>query len=435
MDAFEKHIHSLLDDHEVPIDTEELWKNVEPKLGRKPVSRRLIFLLFLLIGLPLGYMFFTFPDDQGPVVNSKPGTEKQSFFGRKGQLVDIQTRTDSQTTESIINPENTGSQTITEKVNNKKEIAPIKANLVDKNNYGGTKENDVKAESKVNTFSSESFDSKPRIILSTNKVATNTAIQPVISLFKKEVNPGLPTINDNAISWSFDLFAGYDYTSKNLGTKTYDYRWYRQQRIDSEKYLEAFNIGFHLNLKHKSGFLAGSGLVYHQVNELFESEGSREIRFFKEGVVQIVTNADGSSYEVTGERMAIEQKNWNKKIYNNYGFLNIPLHLGYSHSAGKLQMEYSTGIDFNIYFRQSGEILGKEGFPVSVSKPQNSIFSNYTTINLNGGIKLLYPFSDRFIIYAEPNFHYNLHSLTVDNYPLEQRYIHTGIRFGTRINL
>jgi hypothetical protein len=434
MDAFDKHINSLFENHEVSIDTEELWQNVEPRLKPRRIPKRLFFLLFLVIGVPLGYLLFTLPGEQKPVFNKYTQADRQSYFGRKGQLIDNLMVSDTQQTEKILpgGKNSTGagferSINYTVKAESPKPIHSVLLNTL--------KENDVKAESKVNTFSSESFDSKPRIIHSTKKVATNTAIQPVISLKEPHIDFNLPKLNVRSFRFSADFYTGFDYTFKMLESKSFDYRWYTQERYDSEQYVETFNFGTQLNLHHRSGIFVGTGINYTQIDELFESVGNKESKVFKEGIVQIITNADGSSSEVRGQKLVIEQKSWNKKIYNKYSFVNIPLYLGYAHSAGMVQVEYTAGVDFNLHFSKKGEIIGKEGFPVSVSNPQNSIFNNLTSINLNGGIKLLYPLSPKFTLFAEPNFRYNIHSITLDNYPLKQRYFYTGLRVGTRIHL
>ena len=436
MDAFDKHIKSLFDNHELPVDTQEMWQNVEPKLKKGKFPGRLLFLLLLLISIPVTFIFLTSPGQYPEQTSLQNKSDKNSYFGRKGQLINSNTKADTQQTKKI-------TYGLKEKQNN---YFSFSENSIQKDPntqliqvdhlIRSVKENDVKAESKVNTFSSDRFEKRPRIIYSTKKVATNTEIQPVISLSERLLNgPEKSGFKNNAFKWSVDLFTGFDYAAKILEAKTYDYRWYAREREQSENYLEAFNFGFHFNMHHKSGLIGGTGLVYHQIDEIFESSNSRDVETFKEGIIEIITNADGSSSIVSGQKLIIEHKSWNKKKFNNYGFINIPLFVGYAHNAGTWQLEISSGVDFNLAFIKHGEIIGKEGFPVSVSNPQNSIYRRLTSVNLNGGIKLLYPLSDRFNVFIEPNFHYNLYSLTQENNPLHQKYFHTGLRIGTRLHL
>jgi hypothetical protein len=437
MDAFDKHIKSLIENHEVPVDTQELWMTVEPRLGKRRSYRRLLFLLLLLMALPLSYLMLTMPGKQQELVSSRSGNVNSTFFGRKGQLINQVPVADTQQTEKVQFTDHYAKAKKRAKGSDEHKSGSI----VQKNNkeiQEALKENDVRAESNITTkYRSESFELlEPRSIHSTKKVATNTAIQPVISLFDHASKiTATPKAINHAFRWSLDLFGGIDYTAKSLLAKNYDYRWYSQARFDTEKYIQSFNLGFQVNLEHQTGWHLGSGLVYHRIDELFESNSTKEFRTFKEGVVQIVTNADGSLTEVNGQKLVIVRKSWSKRKYNTYTFLNLPMNLGWSHSVGGFRLAYTAGIDVNLQFSQSGEIIGNEGFPVSVSEPQNSIFRNLTSVNLNGGIKLLYPLSDRIIIYAEPNIHYNLYSITDPEYPLEQRYFHSGLRIGSRIKL
>jgi hypothetical protein len=452
MDALDKKFKSLLENHEVPVDTEELWRSVAPRLGKPRSYRNLFFLLFLLIGFPLGYLLFTLPGEPQQTLQSSPEATSNSFFGRKGQLVNIQPEADTPQNQSLVPPSfRSGEWKKAQADGHKpKGNAASGKNFRDFGREGlsvhpafqeiqkATKENDVKAESDISSLhDSEGFtDVEPRIMPTTKKVATNTGIQPVISLFDQKVGLNSPVFAlKEPFRWSVDLFGGPDYTRKLMESKAYDYRWYSRERYNTEKYLTSFNIGLQFNLEHSSGLFAGSGLVYHGIEEMFESTGKKDVMTFREGVVEIITHADGSSTEVTGQKLVIEQKSWSKRKYNRYGFLNVPVFFGWSHQAGPVRLAYSAGLDINMYFHQSGEILGQEGFPVSLSQAQNSIFRKRTAVNLNGGIKLLYPVSERLVFYLEPHVHYNLFSITTPEYPLEQRYLHTGLRLGTRINL
>ena len=225
-------------------------------------------------------------------------------------------------------------------------------------------------------------------------------IQPVISLSSIDLELDQKAkINWKPFNHSLDLYAGIDFVSKELLAKRYDFRWYREERFASEQFLESFNFGLNYSAHHRSGFLIGAGVNILQINEQFESLGNTEIRSYTEGIVEIITNADGTSTEITGQKLVLSQKSWNKKKFNNYRFINFPVYLGYGFSYKNIKYEISSGIDLNVVFQKSGEILGKEGFPVSLSDPNYSIFRNHTSINLNGGIKLLYPLSKNISIW------------------------------------
>ena len=188
MDAFDKHIKSLFDNHELPVDTQEMWQNVEPKLKKGKFPGRMLILLLLLISIPVTYIFLTSPGQYPELTYLQQQSDKNSYFGRKGQLINSTTKADTQQTEKI-------KHGLKEKQNNNLRFSKNSI-LEDPNTQllqvdhliRSVKENDEKAESKVNTFSSDRFENKLRIIYSTKKVATNTEIQPVISLSDRLLN-------------------------------------------------------------------------------------------------------------------------------------------------------------------------------------------------------------------------------------------------------
>lgn len=434
MDAFEKHIRSVFDNHEVPLNTQELWESVEPRLKKRRLPRGLFFFLLFGVGLTTVILLVDKPSSKAEQQWASQESITNTVFGRKGQLVKNISTTDTQQTAQTENelpsvlPGNaqTKKNTIINRPAKEQDHKIFFPNDL-------VKDNDEVAESIVN-IKDPVRPVRPGVLISTKKVATNTKIQPVISLYESQImQPFSPSLKSSPFRFSFDIFGGLDLAQKSLKAKSYDYLWYRNERRSSEHILESFNFGVHINGTHRSGLQAGTGLVYQQINELFESNSSAEIRYFVEGVVEIVTNADGSSSQVTGQKLVINEKRWNKKKYNSYRYINVPVYVGYSFAVKNFQYEITSGLNFNISFSQEGEIIGKEGFPVSLSDTQNSIFRKYSSVDLNGGIKLLYPFSESFIVYAEPNFQYNLFSITEKEYPLEQRYFHGGIRIGTRI--
>lgn len=435
MDAFDKHIKTVFENHETPVDTATLWNRVEPALKKK--RRPLPGFFFWVAGagiLILAGVWFIpnqRPDHTQAMDSSTAG---QSQFGRKSQLYTNISDPDSQKTGKAYLPGTSWNPTGTRP---EKQFAnqPFKT---EKKQFSipnqVVKDNDEKAESRVTSFSSESFDVRPGIILSIKKVATNTVIQPVIAPLVTPVTIDEPVhFFKKPFRFGFDVFGGTDYTVKFLSEKNYDYRWYKEERLATENFLESFQLGTMINLTHQSGLMIRTGMIYRQIDEVFENNNTLYTTTFRDGVIEIITHADGSSTQVTGKKLVLEKKSWDKKIYNSYRFINVPIQLGYSFHYGLWQVEANAGIELNLALKPSGEILGKEGFPVSLSDAQNSIYRNQGSLSLTGGMRLLYPLSTHWAVFVEPNVQYDLNSITHTDYPLEHRYLNSGLRLGARL--
>jgi len=434
MDAFDKHMKSVFEDHEIEVDTDLLWQKVEPALKRKRFPFAILF-LFVFGAMLIGSFLYIDKTEgkETPGLASSSQVYNQSVFGRSGQLKNNVSGTKQKMPEGENNTSRTvqSKTEVDQKIDNKKINKPLNKQKIFPNDL--VKVNDKKAESIVNTIQLSDPVEEPRALYSTKKVATNTVIQPVIPLFYALTTIRTkPIVHNRNFKYSLDVFGGTGLLKKQLVAKSFDNKWYENDRHNTEHFLETFDVGAQFQMKHNSGFIAGTGINYRQIDELFQSESSAQIRLFKEGIVEIVTNADGSLTEITGQKLVINRISWNKKKYNNYSFISVPVYAGYSFSSDLMHFEITSGIDINLIFLKEGEIIGNEGFPVSVSESQNSIFRKNTSVNLIGGFKLLYPLTDRMTIYSEPNFYYNLYSITDADHPLEQRYIHAGIRFGTR---
>ncbi|HAQ38416.1 MAG TPA: hypothetical protein PLU49_09130 [Saprospiraceae bacterium] len=433
MDAFEKHIKNIFENHEAPLDIEELWQKVEPSLNKKP--RRRLWPVFLLVSLSVLTGIFLMVDyKQDLTAKSQALVSKDtSFFGRKGQLIHPDSakpvayaKNSGATSDAPQNTKNTFKSNSSNPVENIQRSYSSISNTVDENDEAAGSEKAV-----VIAVS----DQNPEItFISTPKVDLSPLVQPVILLNHSFDAPALtPKGQLNPFKFSLDIFGGADYSKKFLIAKSLDDTWYREKRKATEMPLESYQFGGQFSVKHTSGWFAGTGLVYYRTTELFESKDRVLVEKITDDIVEIITHADGTIEEISGSKIILEPKSWEKRKYNAYHFLDVPVFLGYSFPVKRTLMEIYSGISVNIYFKQNGEILGHDGLPFSLDENPGSVFSKTVPVSGIFGINSLIPVNEKWVVFVSPVMHFNLKSITQTAYPLEQKYFKTGVRIGTRL--
>ncbi len=235
-----------------------------------------------------------------------------------------------------------------------------------------------------------------------------------------------------------DVYVGPDYTPMKFSPKKDADQYYADLRERTESALESFSIGAQYNIRHRRGFFFGIGLNYSQIDEKFELNSLQTDTMFRNGVVRIDIDSTGKKHPQNGPKRIYEVTNWDKRTYNYYRFLSIPLTLGYGFGIRGFGIEPSLGLDINLFHLKKGEILMPDRLPGYITDghpKEEPVYHNWAGLSITGGLKLLYPYSDRMDFFAEPYMRYPLKSLTLDAYPVSQKRDTYGLRLGLRVKL
>lgn len=434
MDAFDKHIRNIFENHEVPVDTEELWQKVEPSLNKKP--GRKLWPVFLLVSLGiLSGIYLIIDRAYVPATDSLAlAGNDTSYFGKKGQLIDPVTEQTFTASQNIGLPAEEQQSTASAVQTSGKSQLTAQPKWSESFISNTVDENDEVAGPEKTLVLTGSDQNPEFTAFSTPKVDLSPLVQPVILLFQPFSKPILAVkAKFPGFRFSVDLFGGADYSQKFLVARNLDDTWYKEKREATELPLESYHFGAHLNARHLSGWFAGSGMVYYRTTELFESKDRVLVEKVTDDIVEIITHADGSIEERSGSKIILEPKSWEKRKYNAYHFIEVPVFGGYSFPVGSTQMEIYSGISFNVFFDQQGEILSQAGLPVNLEDTGADVFRKRAALSGIFGINSLIPVNERWVIFVSPVVQGHLKSITTSQYPLEQRYLKAGVRLGTRL--
>jgi hypothetical protein len=454
MGEFEKDIRDMFADYELHIDTEEIWPDIEKRLNKDKRKKRFLWWWSapLLLLIPAG-VYFAYQHN-GDTRHNRGYDESISYSinnqnksientVEKGLIEENQVLKEdpSENTKQEIAAERTRRKSMNDKssvINNVSQSEfLITTDHIAISNSGTGLNNNNNIESNKN-IAEASIISNIAFIPETSKLTAligplfyNRNFMPVVKINEK--SELAEKTDEKSQKWdkSIDLAIGFALANKFLKTRDDGFANYREKRIKTENHLEALTSSIVYNAKHRSGLFFTTGLDYCQIDEKFRDIDSLDILRSGDGLINVIIEPDGSTIEERGKKEIIEHKTWDKKIYNYYFFLDIPLSVGYAGKIKKINYEVSSGISYNIVFLKKGQIIGINQYPVDIKK-ESGIFKTQTGLSLISGIKVLVPYKNKMLFIA-PKLKYNLQSLTNDDNPLSQKYLTYGIEIGGRI--
>ncbi len=259
----------------------------------------------------------------------------------------------------------------------------------------------------------------------------NTSRLPVVPLFKKPfaVQPlKIFSLKEGCINSSFkimpkpkfsiDALLGFDYASRVIRGKSAQYSDYASNRMDTERYHSSYSTGTRFSVAYSSGFVWRIGLMYNQLTEKIVLDESRF--------------GDLPNVDILNDR-------------NKYQFVDVPIMIGYEFDHRDMVFGFNVGTYVNLMFKSPSKrnnfilnVPGAEEEIIRLSEVSSSTSLNddvfrgplglsfYTSVfgayNLTNNISLLF----------EPNMLVRTQSLTVDEFPTNQRYINIGLNTGLR---
>ena len=235
-----------------------------------------------------------------------------------------------------------------------------------------------------------------------------------------------------------DFSLGPRISSRLMSSKTAEGQDLLEARNDTEKQIMGLNAAARIGIKLSSGWMGMAGLSYDRLFERFDYHNPNEISttiitIVVDTIRNPVTGAldqitDTLNIRTVGERTI--------KHTNQMTRISIPVTVGHMWELEKIHIGVHAGALFNVYFTQSGRIINENGEPVSLSgETRESVFRMNAGVGLTGGVFLAYEFDKDWQVFVEPQFIYDLGSITNSDYRLTQRYLQTGLNVGLRTTL
>ncbi len=227
-----------------------------------------------------------------------------------------------------------------------------------------------------------------------------------------------------------DLHGGPAYAFRRLEARDAGYDDYARVRETTEQSRLSYGAGLRLSVVSDFGLALRTGLQYNQFNEQFNYSENREERI-------TITNVYGPNGDFIRTDTIVEKSVHHLRSNNRYRTLDVPLLLGYELRRNKWTIAFNGGALINVLFSARGQFLAPDDRrPVSFSsQPRDDSYQAYkTNIGLGwyASIGLHYQLRSDLQLLVEPHLRFTSQSITRHDYPLEQRYLSSGLSIGLR---
>ncbi|MBK9149773.1 MAG: hypothetical protein IPM26_01775 [Saprospiraceae bacterium] len=267
-------------------------------------------------------------------------------------------------------------------------------------------------------------------------------------LIKNGLLPGVKfnTIQQNCPS--FNLFPGGLFAEVFYSSDIYQrhlegdsrYQGYIAQRAQSEKSIYSYSAGLRVGYQFTNDFSARSGLEVKWINERFdyidpESNQTRLVTI-KDYVYQNGKIVDS----IITQEVVIIPGAVKYSIHNTLRSIDIPLLLTFNvWKKGRFTGAITAGPVINVHTYQKGMLLSPlmDGNTITLSDNDTEgvrVFKSMTGLSMAGMISLQYKINSGLDLIVEPGFRAQLNSITMDNFPVQQRFTSMNLSTGVRYN-
>jgi hypothetical protein len=229
-------------------------------------------------------------------------------------------------------------------------------------------------------------------------------------------------------TWLLEIYASPVYPQQFLAG---DNSTLKQLRDKSENPWLSHSSGLRIGYNYKGGIVK-TGVDYTSIIDKFEVTLKNVISTQVIITIDTIKNTDGT-LTILRDTTIKEQYGEEKiKKYNKYRMIGIPLILGYELRYKNHSFGLNTGLIFNLYFNQSGNLMNENSKIIELSEMKDKIFAERIGATFYSGLTYSYSLSNYFSIFGEPRIAYNLFPITKSDYSINQKYLTYGISLGGR---
>ena len=480
---FKKDAKNKLDGYRPEVDAEALWAQLEPQIPKKENKDRFFFWLFLgslAIGLAAFGWWYSSPPvalpAPKPAINiaQNPNTTSSEIVQKQ-----IDPETNTQANPQVSKPINKSSSTLAQ---TKKPTKTTTAKITKESNPNSfvtttRKTATIQTEATKNIiattplskilFQKEKEPSSKNILSFSHANKEGIQIQASkrmasLSIFEKlalkKINWPLATPerntplilaaeesdrkeealtrSKNKWQWTLGLSGGAGHLDQKLSLKDPRDQKYLEERLITEKNLEALHGALNFQVKHRSGVYLQTGLEYARMATRYYKKTQKiDDAIYPDGIKRIYTNFQtGDTTWVLGPVPFQEISESTKTRYNNFHTLNIPLMVGYQLSQKKWSFGIEAGVLVNAYLQKSGSIAAQDLELYNLGMDEQNWFKNNLGIRPMVAIQAGYRIRPDWEIYLSPQFRSPVKINTAGN-PIDQSFSSLEMAAGIRFRL
>jgi hypothetical protein len=275
-----------------------------------------------------------------------------------------------------------------------------------------------------------------RLPYRTATLSKNNAAAPTLKIKVPKTKPprkasqnGCYDFESNRTVWLVEVSGGpllHQRSLTNQSTREFDD--YLQQRITTERDGLGFSTAGHVAAIFNGHIKVRTGVRYDQFTAPMTYVDPLSITYDIVSVYNIQTG------QTTLDTVDVHFGSAQTRTYNRYGFLDIPLELGYEYRRGRMGVGLQVGASANLLFWKRGSAIspttGKPARFTPGDSNEQAIYTARTGWSALGSVQLFYHVRPQMRLFAEPSYRRVLQPLTLEGHPLRQQSGMMSLRVG-----
>lgn len=456
---FEHHIKAGLNQERLPVDTESLFKAIEPQLLRKKSKRRIsLFLLMAIIGVGLGLYIALYPKQkEHPGIRSDMAYQypAETRFGTRDN--ELSTDYVSNEQESVDESVHKATAVFGKAESQSFSKAGIDSMNREKSSDDGTVVNvrqpDASEENRERDKQSFSLDNKEKdrdepVIygpyhssdlnrqtpLQLLSLPSRTQLKSTSRLWDTGLTGGKIKCPDFKKKSSFLLEmrpeAGYFFPLKTLGYTGSEPNELYVLRQKNEKTLEGLQAGLSLVLKKdNTPFYLRLGGMYSRHSERMNLSYSYERSDTTQGIISITKSQNGDTLTVImGDIINSTTFEGTSVVHHSFRRWDIPVAIGYERRKKNWTLGVELGLQMNVSLIKEGRILASENSFTHTHN--NNSFKSRLKPGFFGDVHVGYKVHPRWMPYMALRYIPQASAYTSGSAPVSQTYRQLGANLG-----
>ncbi|MDX2302287.1 MAG: hypothetical protein NW226_05770 [Microscillaceae bacterium] len=230
------------------------------------------------------------------------------------------------------------------------------------------------------------------------------------------------------------VFAGFtgglSYAQKTMQAKTEAFNDLLRLRKSSESNLETTHLGFQLLLRHRSGWEFRTGAEQTRIVERFDYQNiNTEVENIL-GIKAYRIGLDNDTTAIYGQVPLTRTTSIQKRIYNSYELIDIPLILGYSKNLGKLNIGLQAGLILNLSLQTRGQVLSDSLSIINLQAEQSNLYKPQVGLGYYLGLRFQRPLFRTLEWNISPFVRFYPQDFSLAQNNISQKYRLLGFNFG-----
>lgn len=231
-----------------------------------------------------------------------------------------------------------------------------------------------------------------------------------------------------AFQFSLGVYGGASYTKRTFSLKNNNANELLQIRDAYESTLEATHYGFALGMEHRKGWRFSIGIQSSSITEKYQIQKQQVTVDSIPGIVTLRVNLSGDTIPIMGMIAETTVSDFNKKIYNTYRLIDIPVLIGYQRNFGNWKGGVEVGLLANFSFKTEGIVPNELMQDIKTDVVYHPNFK----LGYHFGLSLSRSLGDKFDVSISPSVRGYTGDFTKEDYGLSQKYLLIGGNLGLR---